>query len=161
MRFNDLFQGAVCLAGALASAALSGCAVSAPPGHLSLLDPSPPSARDVLPPHAAMLEGRPVAVDPAALTGGWRSDACQLQLGAGQHSGVARLSGDCPAVLMEVNSWRLEPDQRMRVDLFSGDGQAPAWSGLMIGPDRLIGRAEGLGGWAWARDSASASTPGG
>lgn len=161
MRFSGLIRNTAGIAGALAVAALPGCTPSEQAAQTPVLDPAAPAAQDVLPRHAALLDGPPMQIDPGVLAGVWRSGACRLELYPGNASGAARVSGECPAALSGVADWRLEPVQRMRIDLLSEDEDALLWSGLMTGPDRLTGHAGSVGGWVWTRDAARASTPGG
>lgn len=160
MRFKDLLHAGAGIGGWLSLAAAFACTPVDPAGPPPDFDPAPPAARDVLPRHAALLNSPPMAVDPDALAGVWRSGECRIDMDAGTVSGAARLSGDCPAPLIPVTGWRLEPEQRMRIDLIAGEADAPVWSGLMTSPNRLTGRAGALGGWVWTRDAAAASTHG-
>ncbi|MCC5996306.1 MAG: hypothetical protein JJU18_08070 [Oceanicaulis sp.] len=91
------------------------------------------------------------------LDGAWRAGECRIDLGAGDEAGPALASGACPGRIGEAGRWRLEPDERYRIDLLTPGGET-VWSGLMTGPDQLTGFAPGAGGAAFARDGAPAST---
>lgn len=160
MRFNRLCGAAKAAAGLFALAGMASCSPTGESRLRPVLDPSPPASRDVLPRHASLLEGPPLAITQDALAGHWRSDACILHLASGDTGAAAHVTGDCPSALGEITRWRLEPEQRLRLDLLGGDGEAPLWSGLMTRPGRLAGHARGIGGWVWTRDGAPASTRG-
>lgn len=160
MRFNRLCRASRWVAGVGALAAGASCAVAGDSPVRPVLDPSPPASRDVLPRHASVLEGPPLLIMQEALAGQWRSGACIVHLAPGDTGGPAHVTGDCPSAFSGITRWRLEPEQRRRLDLFGGDGDVPLWSGLMTRPDRLAGHARGIGGWVWTRDGAPASTRG-